>query len=280
MTSENLPKILPIPMPFAKDALTNPYDFIKNNDDGKDSALSFREGFASRFASAGSDGKFVTREMMNALGFLASANDYARLCGKIFTFDPVVCTAIGGYAKGAVLDYVYGTDHFKVMSLVDDNFVDFTANTDTDTYANITNGSVDGVNWIFMNIQTGTTHQTLAEVPTGSWYTPGATLPSMACTGSMMIGSGTALKSGTIIVKGSIDWEARPIVTSSETSGAITAIGIRVNGGTELPIASFLSTVVDETNYAPIQISAGDSYVIRLVTQNCIISRSDMKIMV
>lgn len=290
MTSEELPKILPIPMPFARDVLEEPYSFIKNNDDGGDSALSFSEGFAARFASAGSNGRFVTREMMNALGFLASANDYARLCGKIFTFDPVVCTAIGGYARGAVLDYISGTDYFKVMSLRDNNFVDFTSSTDTSKFPGITNGSVDGNFWQFMNRELNSVADLIAEIPTGSWYSENQTGSNDSVHAVIPIGAGIIPKTGFLTTVGSMNWIGRgfdiDISSGSFSAAGQLSVSITLNPGeenvTQKSIIVYNSNMPDGDNTVTtiVPVTQGTPYVIQLAAFNCEITSSDMKIYV
>ena len=87
----------------------------------------FEKGFDSAFSAPHSNGgKYVTRAQMNRIGNLATKNDFYRMCGGINTFDPVFAQKIGGYPKGAILDYYTGTQLLKVVSLVENNTDDFT----------------------------------------------------------------------------------------------------------------------------------------------------------
>lgn len=104
------------------------------------SDFNFETGFATPYSAPKSNsGKFVTRKEMNAIGNLASRNDFYRMCGGLNTFDASIASAIGGYPKGAVLDYIVGYKLYKVISLVDANKVDLIAN------------GIDGVNWQYLN---------------------------------------------------------------------------------------------------------------------------------
>ncbi len=104
------------------------------------SDFNFETGFKSSYsAPKSSNGKFVTRKEINAIGNLASRNDFYSMCGGLNTFDAAIATSIGGYPKGAVLEYIVGYKLYKVISLVDANKVDFIAN------------GIDGVNWQYLN---------------------------------------------------------------------------------------------------------------------------------
>lgn len=148
MKSANAPSKLYIPQPFASGsgAALTPIDGSSGD------TPNFEDGFPANFSAPhASGGSFITRGQMNAIGNLASANDYYRACGGINTFDPKLCAKIGGYPMDAILDYYSGGILYKVRSLVDDNTVDFTGTTDTTAYTGITNGSVDNVNWAIAN---------------------------------------------------------------------------------------------------------------------------------
>lgn len=104
------------------------------------SVMNFPDGFPQNYSAPHSrGGKYVTRGEMNAVGNLASRNDFFRNCGGINTFDAAISAAIGGYPAGAVLEYLEGYQLFKVISLVDNNTVNFN------------NEGVDGVNWKILN---------------------------------------------------------------------------------------------------------------------------------
>lgn len=140
-------KPLAMPMPFGA------------NDDGNyttpelvQSAANFNflDGFPTAYSAPHSGGgKYVTRKEMNGIGNVASRYEFFRRVGGIVTFDPAFATAIGGYPKGAVLDYLDGLNVHKVYSAVENNTVNF-----------VTDG-VDGVNWIFVNQDKGDTRSVL-----------------------------------------------------------------------------------------------------------------------
>lgn len=119
----SLPEKLIFPTPFAggEGAALTP---IKQSSDIN--KVNFSDGFPSVYSSPNSlGGKYVTRGELNAIGNLATKNDYYRMCGGINTFDPEFAYAIGGYPKDAILDYFDGVNLFKVISLEEDNMVDF-----------------------------------------------------------------------------------------------------------------------------------------------------------
>lgn len=165
------------------------------------SVVNFPDGFPQNYSAPHSKGgKYITRGEMNAIGNLASRNDFYRMCGGLNTFDPNICISIGGYHKGAILDYVEVTNYkyivSKVISLIDSNKVDFTSSTtDQDLISKgIVNGSVDNVNWAFCNEELATPSNSikLFDFP--------STFPIY---GFSMIGRFTAPANGNIVVKGS-----------------------------------------------------------------------------
>lgn len=126
MTS--LPEKLIFPVPFAggEGSELTPIA-LEPIEDATDAAkVNFFDGFPSSYSSPHENGgNFVTRGQLNAIGNLASKNEYYRMCGGINTFDPVFAQKIGGYPKDAILDYFDGVNLFKVVSLVEDNKHDF-----------------------------------------------------------------------------------------------------------------------------------------------------------
>lgn len=123
--------------PFANNDTTN-FTAIEQTKAAGD--FNFETGFNTPYSAPKSGGgKFVTRKEMNAIGNLASRNNYYDICGGINTFDQSLCDLIGGYPKGAILEYLLGLKLYKVMSMVDNNTVNF-----------ITDG-IDTVNWQYLN---------------------------------------------------------------------------------------------------------------------------------
>lgn len=117
--------------------------------------FSMQDGFGPNYDTApASDGSnLVQRGQINYIGKMASYAPFMGQCGKgYWGFDPAVCKAIGGYPEGAVLTLVEGGCYLKIQSLVNNNKVDFTGQTNLDEYPEITNGTVDGVNWQYMSL--------------------------------------------------------------------------------------------------------------------------------
>lgn len=130
---------LAMPKPFAKGEgaeLTSIADIAGEND-----AVNFNDGFPDAYSAPKSNnGKYVTRGEMNAIGNLASQNQFFFLAGGVNTFDQSFCDKIGGYPEGAVLKYLNNGYLYDVISLVDNNTTNFVAN------------GVDGVNWKYLSV--------------------------------------------------------------------------------------------------------------------------------
>lgn len=106
------------------------------------SKVNYADGFPSVYSAPSSNnGKYVTRGQMNAIGNLASQNQFYFLAGGINTFDATFATSIGGYPEGAVLKYLNNGYLYDVISLIDNNTVDFTAQ------------GVDGANWAYLSVE-------------------------------------------------------------------------------------------------------------------------------
>ena len=148
MTQADIPSRIVIPSAFAAKSTKVLPD---GSMDTEGNVVNFADGFPSVYGCpSGGNGKFVTREEMNALGKIATLDHYIRACGGVFQFDPYFACAKGGYAKGAVLDFVEGFKFSKVISLVDDNLVDYTGSSPVTVGSVSTiSGSVDNVNWAY-----------------------------------------------------------------------------------------------------------------------------------
>lgn len=153
MKQEEFPKRLYIPQPFASgDADARITAELKPIANVTGTDVNFVDGFPSVYSSPLSQGgKLVSRGEINAIGNLASVNEYYYRCGGLNTFDPELAMKIGGYSRGAVLEILEGLDYHKVVSLVDDNKMDFNSDalTPQQIAAGITLGSIDGVNWAY-----------------------------------------------------------------------------------------------------------------------------------
>ena len=205
MTRENMPSRLYIPQPFASGdgsviADLTPIDTISGD------KVNFVDGFPSVYGSPTSQGgKLMTRGEMNAIGHLASVNEYYRRCGGINTFDPELAMKIGGYPRGAVLEIIEDLDYHKVVSLVDDNKVDFNGDTLTEQQiaAGVTLGSVDGVNWAYCANGEIDTSMVVAELPNFHWL--GAANQGLVEVATLT--SFKAKRNGVLSFEGSFDYD-------------------------------------------------------------------------
>ena len=123
-----------MPKPFAHDGLITPIVDIGDSTH----PVNFADGFPSQYSAPHSKGgKYVTRGEFNAIGNLATRNDFYKACGGLNTFNATLASKIGGYPKGAVLQLLDNNVLKYVISLVDNNTVNFNTS------------GVDGVNWMF-----------------------------------------------------------------------------------------------------------------------------------
>lgn len=164
MKAENFPSRLAMPVPFANDS--DALATILDSQDSSGQAVNFRDGFPPAYSTPKSNGgKLVTRGEINALGNLASRNDYYRMCGGLNTFNQEFAKKIGGYANGAVLEYLTGGVVRRVISLRDDNLVDFTS--PGTTLDGIISGSVDNINWAYCENELPDGRMLILEYETG-----------------------------------------------------------------------------------------------------------------
>ena len=123
-----------MPKPFAHDGLITPIADIGDSTH----PVNFADGFPSQYSAPhSSGGKYVTRGEFNAIGNLATRNDFYKACGGLNTFNSALSSKIGGYPKGAVLQLLDNNALKYVISLVDNNTVNFNT------------AGVDDVNWMF-----------------------------------------------------------------------------------------------------------------------------------
>lgn len=129
-----------VPQPFASKTGAAMTPITDGSESTVGNVVNFKDGFPAIYSTPQSGGgKYVGRGDMNALGDLASRNQFRRLCGVINTFDSDFCTKIGGYPEGVVLQWLDGNYLRDVISLVDNNTSDFR------------NNGVDGTNWKLLN---------------------------------------------------------------------------------------------------------------------------------
>lgn len=137
MTSSEMPTRIAMPQPFASGASATRATIESVSGDN----LNYVDGFPYKYSLPASEGgKYVSRGEMNAIGNMASNDLHYFKCGGLNTFDAAFCAAVGGYPKGAVLDYIVGYKLHKVVSLIDNNTVDYTS------------AGIDGTNWQWLNI--------------------------------------------------------------------------------------------------------------------------------
>ena len=123
-----------MPKPFAHGGLITPIADIGDSTH----PVNFEDGFPSQYSAPHSQGgKYVTRGEFNAIGNLATRNDFYKACGGLNTFNAALASKIKGYPKGAVLQLLDNNVLKYVISLVDNNTVNFNT------------AGVDGVNWMF-----------------------------------------------------------------------------------------------------------------------------------
>lgn len=233
MTKENMPSRQIIPMPFAGGngaALSD----IKQTTDPND--INFYDGFPSAYSSPKeNNGKFVTRAQINAIGNMASRNEYIRMCGGLNTFSKEMSDAIGGYPRGAVLDVLIGSQLFKAISLIDNNAFDVSAN------------GADGVAWAYLNQDEGDPTQPIF------FYSQ-----NIGQVGDTMLGVVQAKKSGGIIVDSTINVESsgeKAVDFDYSRTGSYTFSGCSLairDLGTSIPASiPFPSVTIQNNTFYP-----------------------------
>lgn len=129
----------PLKTPFAGTALTtantstvggvNVSTLPATGDNVANVATGFPETFSTSITNGG---KYLKRADVNALGYIATIMAFRQQMGMPNEWNKQICDAIGGYPKGAVLDYCIwdGTiikETYKITSLTDDNTEDPTS---------------------------------------------------------------------------------------------------------------------------------------------------------
>lgn len=215
MKREDRPSRFYIPQPFAGGdksvvASRTYIDTIAGDN------LNFVDGFPSVYSSPQSQGgKPVTRADVNAIGHLASVNEYYYRCGGLNTFDPELAIKIGGYPRGAVLEGIVGLDYFRVVSLNDDNMVDFTGQASEDQVnRGVILGEVDGINWAYCERGNVPDIGVITGLPNFKWQGTDITQSDI-----FPVTSFIAPRNGVIGVDGTYDFTA----TSTSVPGGATA---------------------------------------------------------
>lgn len=139
-----MPSRIAMPCPFANNGdRTEVESSVGSN-------VNYKDGFPQAYgAPTSNNGKFVTRKEMNGAFYASTADIFYRKAGGLNIFDQAFAHAVGGYPYGAVLDYIEGRNLHKVVSLVDNNKIDFTGK--SPAYSDITSGTIDNINWAYCN---------------------------------------------------------------------------------------------------------------------------------
>ena len=226
MTSSDIPSRKPFAKPFASGASFTPIP-----DAGTDT-VNMEEGFPSVYSvPAAEGGKYVGRNDMNALLNLSTNDLFYHKCGGLNTFDADFAAKVGGYPKGAILKYVDGTDIYDVISLVDDNKVDFTGATPAQQTSGILPGSVDGVHWAFCNVQHPTRERlevlSLENLPVG-FVLASATSTAYPIHGFTATKSGALIANLESLVTASVEYTEGYHISTTQTFDAICGVGVVV----------------------------------------------------
>lgn len=256
MKHEEAPEMAFIPRPFCANGERDVFNTSADNN------VNFNTGFPSIYSAQ--DGKFVRRTEMNGLGYISTANQFFRACGGIYTFDQKLANAIGGYPKYAVLEYLEGLNYSKVISLKDDNFVDFTSGPIIDIAGGnrCTQGSVDGVNWAFLGEGSIPDYDTLFTL--GTRYSSGESkTATFRQSAYFPVASFLAPRSGLLTFKGAInfipstgiekDWNTAAIVIyQRDSKEELEEISAFQRGGTCI----FKAGIATLSGYATAQTKA------------------------
>lgn len=137
-TVNNFP-LRPMKTPFAGTALTsantstvggvNVSTLPATGDNVANVATGFPETFSTSITKGG---KYLKRADINALGYIATIMAFRQQMGMPNEWNKQICDAIGGYPKGAVLDYCIWngsviSETYKITSIVDNNTEDPTS---------------------------------------------------------------------------------------------------------------------------------------------------------
>ena len=145
MTSAQVPSRIAIKRPFAESGLITPIQ------DASGDSVNYPQGFPSLYGVPASEGgKYVDRGEINAIGNVATNDLFYHKCGGINTFDAAFAEKVGGYPKGAVLQYLNGNYIYDVISLIDNNMFDFASS-----------NTIDGANWAYCNKETSSSDRIL-----------------------------------------------------------------------------------------------------------------------
>ena len=205
MTSAEVPSRIPMLKPFA---FNGTRDAIP---DSTGDFMNITQGFPSVYGiPKSSGGKYVSRSDMNSLGFLATNDIFYHKCGGLNTFDASFSDKIGGYPKGAVLQFLNGNYLYNVISLHDNNKFNF-----------VSENSINGVDWAYCNEEMASTDRILVLESNQTLFSTGTDLSTITYT-ETFLGVFKATKSGPIIFEGEIE----PIIVEPDSHSGDAGVGI------------------------------------------------------
>lgn len=223
MTSVQVPSRISIKRPFAENG-----DLSTIAD--ADGILNYPQGFTSAYSNPASDGgQYLKRSDLNALGNIATNDLFRYKCGGLNTFDVDFAIKVGGYPKGAVLKFLNGNYVYDVISLIDNNMIDFTGATPTaeQISAGIAVGSVDGSSWAYCNREASSSDSVTIFTAASTSYYFNATAANAP---AIPLGCFMATKSGPLIpdVEVSVVASATGEFTGTSTESALCGFGLIV----------------------------------------------------
>ena len=203
MTSAEVPSRIPMLKPFA---FNGTRDAIP---DSTGDFMNITQGFPSVYGiPKSSGGKYVSRSDMNSLGFLATNDIFYHKCGGLNTFDASFSDKIGGYPKGAVLQFLNGNYLYNVISLHDNNTFNF-----------VSENSINGVDWAYCNEEMASTDRILVLESNQTLFSTGTNVTTMTYT-ETFLGVFKATKSGPVIFEGGVEpIIVRPVASKEGAAG-------------------------------------------------------------
>ena len=194
MTSAQVPSRIAIKRPFAESGLITPIQ------DASGDSVNYPQGFPSIYGVPASEGgKYVGRGEINAIGNVATNDLFYHKCGGINTFDAAFAEKVGGYPKGAVLQYLNGNYIYDVISLIDNNMFDFASS-----------NTIDGANWAYCNKETSSSDRILV--------VESSTTVSANNSQGLLLGVFKAPKNGFIVFEGNYTVNTQVGVSADDTN--------------------------------------------------------------
>ena len=194
MTSAQVPSRIAIKRPFAESGLITPIQ------DASGDSVNYPQGFPSIYGVPASEGgKYVGRGEINAIGNVATNDLFYHKCGGINTFDAAFAEKVGGYPKGAVLQYLNGNYIYDVISLIDNNMFDFASS-----------NTIDGANWAYCNKETSSSDRILV--------VESSTTVNANNSQGLLLGVFKAPKNGFIVFEGNYTVNTQVGVSADDTN--------------------------------------------------------------